>query len=150
MTTVYDVPAANLIAKAALKLKDNDKIKPPEWTDYVKTGVHREKAPEHPDWWYTRVAAVLRKVYINTPIGIDHLSAMFGGAVDRGVKRSHAKTGSRAIIRHSLQQLEEAGFVEIAKGKGRTISPAGQKFLDNTAHEVLQDIIMDNPELGKY
>lgn len=150
MTTVYDVPAAKLITKAAEKLKGNAKINPPEWTSYVKTGMHREKAPERPDWWYTRVAAVLRKVYINTPIGINHLSAMFGGAVDRGSKRYHAKTGSRSIIRYSLQQLEEAGLVNTVKGKGRSISPAGQKFLDNTAHEVLQDIIMDNPELGKY
>jgi ribosomal protein S19E (S16A) len=43
-----------------------------------------------------------------------------------------------------------AGLIETVKGKGRAISSTGQKFIDNTAHEVLQDIIMDNPELGKY
>ena len=150
MTTVYDVPADKLIDKLANKLKENTNITPPDWSEYVKTGVHREKAPIQPDWWYTRVAAVLRKVYINTPIGIEHLSAMFGGAVDHGAKRSHSRTGSRAIIRHSLQQLEAAGLIETVKGKGRAISSTGQKFIDNTAHEVLQDIIMDNPELGKY
>jgi len=150
MTTVYDVPADKLIDKVAVKLKENNNITPPDWAEYVKTGVHKEKAPIQPDWWYTRVAAVLRKVYVNTPIGIKHLSAMFGGAVDRGSKRSHSQTGSRSIIRHSLQQLEAAGYIETVKGKGRAISPSGQKFMDNIAHEVLQDIIMDNPELGKY
>ena len=150
MTTVYDVPADKLITKVADKLKENTNIKPPDWAEFVKTGIHREKAPVQKDWWYTRVAAVLRKVYVHTPIGINHLSSMFGGSVDHGAKRYHAHSGSRAIVRHSLQQLEAAGYIETVKGKGRAISPTGQKFMDNTAHEVLQDIIMDNPELGKY
>ena len=150
MTTVYDVPAEKLITKVAEKFKTHDKIQPPEWSLYVKTGIHREKSPEQPDWWYTRVAAVLRKVYINTPIGIKHISAMFGGPVDRGSKRHHARMGSRAIIRHSLQQLQEAGYIDTVKGKGRVILPTGQALMDNTAPEVLQDIIMDQPEVGKY
>lgn len=150
MTTVYDVPADKLIHKAAEKLKKEDAFKPPEWADAVKTGVHKEKAPVQEDWWYIRTAAILRKVYTRGPIGIVHLSAEFGGPADMGVRPQKARTGSRAIIRKALQQLEAAQMVETKKGKGRLITGKGQSFLDNASYEVLKEIIKENPELGKY
>ena len=150
MTTPYDVPADRLISSLADELKKNDKIEPPEWSDLVKTGIHREKTPSDPDWWYTRVAAVLRKVYLNGPIGTEQLSAHFGGAVDRGSKPYHAWSGSRSIIRLSLQQLEESGLVLKNKNKGRAISPQGQSLLDNTSHSIFQEMAKDNPNLAKY
>ena len=150
MTTVYDVPPEQLIKKVAEKLKENENIQPPEWAPYVKTGAHREKPPEDSDWWYTRVAAVLRKVYIKGPIGIEHLRAEFGGKRDRGSKRYHPVKGSGSIVRKALQQLEAAGYVKKNGTRGRVITPEGQRLLDNTAHEVKLEIIKDIPELGKY
>ncbi len=150
MTTVYDVPAADFISKLAEKLKENDNITPPEWAIYVKTGPHREKQPVEKDWWYTRAAAILRKIYMNSGIGAERLSAEFGGTRDRGSKPNKAVRGSRSIVRKTMKQLEEAGYVQSKKGVGRLVTPAGQSFLDNTSREVLQEIIADNPELGKY
>lgn len=139
MTTVYDVPANSLIEKMAVKLKEKEEFKPPEWSIYVKTGVHKEKAPIQKDWWYTRVAAVFRKVSIEGPIGTSRLSAFYGGAQDRGSKRYKARRGSGSITRHALKQLEASGFVKTIKGKGRCITPIGQSFLDNTAYEISQN-----------
>lgn len=150
MTTAFDVPAEMLIDRVAKELKKNDSISPPDWADVVKTGVHREKAPSEPDWWYTRVAAILRKVYINGPIGSSQLSAMFGGPVDRGSKPYHAWSGSRSIIRHSLIQLDAAGLVIKDKRKGRRISPDGQRLLDNKSHEIFKELVKERPELKKY
>jgi len=79
MTTAYDVPAEPLIKKLAEKLRDEFKIAPPEWSKWVKTGVHKERQPDNPDWWHIRVAAILRKVYMRGPIGTERLRAMFGG-----------------------------------------------------------------------
>lgn len=150
MTTAYDVPADRLIASLAEEMKKREAITPPEWSTLVKTGIHREKSPESPDWWYTRVAAVLRKVYTDGPIGTEQLSAHFGGAVDRGSKPYHAWTGSRSIIRLSLQQLEAAGLVAANKNKGRIVTAQGQKLLDNTSHAIFQELVKDNPKLAKY
>lgn len=150
MTSVHDVPAEPLIANIAEKLRKNDNIKIPDWSNYVKTGPHRERPPENPDWWFVRVAAVLRKVYIHTPIGVTLLRSMFGGKADKGSKPKKAVLGSGAIIRRSLIQLEKAGFVATEKGKGRIITDKGKSLLDNAAHEVLQEIVSSNPELGKY
>ncbi|MDO9537539.1 MAG: 30S ribosomal protein S19e [Thermoplasmata archaeon] len=150
MTTAYDVPAEKLIASIAEELKKNDAIKPPEWSNLVKTGVHRERSPGEPDWWYTRVAAVLRKVYIYGPIGTEKLAAQFGGSVDKGSKPSHAWTGSRSIVRLSLQQLESSGLIMIQKKNGRVISAQGQKMLDNTSHAIFKELTKEQPILAKY
>ena len=48
MTTIYDVPADSLISELAKELKENKKINPPEWAQFVKTGVHKERRPENP------------------------------------------------------------------------------------------------------
>jgi len=141
MTTAYDVPAEPLIKKLAGKLKNEFKMQPPEWSKWVKTGAHRERPPEDPDWWFIRVAAVLRKVYMRGPIGVSRLRGMFGGKRDRRNKPYRHVKGSGSIIRKALQQLEEAGLVEKdEKGKGRRISPKGQSLVDNTAKEVADEI----------
>lgn len=150
MTTANDVPAEKLILKLVEILKKNESITPPDWAEYVKTGVNREKPPVDTDWWYTRTAAVLRKIYMNSPIGVKHVSQMFGGAIDRGSKPNRAWSGSRAIIRHTMQQLETAGLIKVVEGKGRVLLPAGQKLVDNAAHEARKDLVNDIPELSKY
>lgn len=150
MTTVYDVPADLLINKVAVKLKGMEGIEEPEWAPFVKTAIHKEKAPKQEDWWFVREAAVLRKVYINGPIGTMHLRAKFCGPKDRGVKPTKVAYGSGSVIRTALKQLEKAELVQQVKGKGREVTPKGMALMDNTAHEVMKDIIKDNPELGKY
>jgi len=137
MVTVYDAPSEKLIANVAQKLKDSGSVSPPEWAEFAKTGVHTEKAPIQVDWWYTRAASVLRKVYIKGPIGTSKLAAEYGGFNDRGSKPNKAVKGSRSIIRRSLMQLESAGLVAKNKNNGRVVTPKGQALLDNAAKEVI-------------
>ncbi|MEM2582783.1 MAG: 30S ribosomal protein S19e [Candidatus Thermoplasmatota archaeon] len=140
MTTAYDVPAEPLIKRLAEKLKNEFKIEAPEWAKWVKTGIHKERPPENPDWWYIRVAAILRKIYMRGPIGTSRLRGFYGGKRDRrNAPYRHVK-GSGSIIRKALQQLEKIGLVEQIKGKGRKITPRGQSLVDNTAHELASEI----------
>jgi len=150
MTTAHDVPAEHLIEKVAAQFKKEAKVQPPEWSAFAKTGVHKEKSPAQDDWWYTRLAAVLRKVYTDGPIGTERLAALFGGKKDRGAKPSKARAGSGAVARHCLKQLEELGYVSVLEKKGRIISPAGQSLLDNASHDILKKMAKKQPELTKY
>ena len=75
---------------------------------------------------------------------------MFGGSIDRGSKPNAARKGSRSIARKAFIQLEQAGLLKTSEGKGRELTPMGQKLLDASAHEILLDIVKDNPEMGKY
>ena len=138
MNTVYDVPADRLIAKAAMELKEKAEITAPEWAPFVKTGTHREMPPEDPEWWYTRAAAVLRRVYVDGPVGVERMRSVYGGKKDRGSKPGKSVKGSGSILRKSLQQLEAAGFVAKQKN-GRVITPAGTSFLDRIAYTVSKE-----------
>ncbi|MGP8320731.1 MAG: 30S ribosomal protein S19e [Methanosarcinaceae archaeon] len=149
MTTAYDVPANDLITKVAEKLKENEHINPPEWAVHVKTGVHKELSPVDSDWWYTRCAAVLRTVYKEGPIGVERLRSVYGGNKNKGVNPSGKVKGSGSIAREILQQLESGGFVRKFKS-GRVLAPAGQSFMDNTAHDIKNELVENIPGLAKY
>jgi small subunit ribosomal protein S19e len=149
MATVYDVPADVLIGRVAEKLKEMEEFTPPEWAMFVKTGVHKERSPEQPDWWYIRVAAIFRKVYTDGPVGIERLRTAYGGRKRRGVEPPKFKKGSGAIIRNALHQLEKAGFVKKTE-EGRIVTPQGRAFLDKIAAEVKKELVEQIPALAKY
>jgi small subunit ribosomal protein S19e len=149
MAKVFDVPADDLISKLSDQLKKDKKINPPEWASYVKTGPHVEKIPQNRDWWYTRCASLVRKVYLHGPIGISDLKSYYGGRKRIGYNLDHHKDAGGAIIRNALQQLEASGYVE-KKSKGRSISNEGMKRVDRLATEIFKDISKLNKDLERY
>lgn len=150
MTTVYDVPATALIDEAAEALRKNNSIVAPEWAPFVKTGIHKEKPPVEEDWWHVRVAAVLRKVYTDGPIGTERVRQHFGGFRDRGSKPNKAAKGSGSIARKALQQLEAAGLVSNVQAQGRVVTPEGRKLMDHAAHAVKAEVAKTVPGINKY
>ncbi|RUM32995.1 MAG: 30S ribosomal protein S19e [Archaeoglobus sp.] len=149
MTTVYDVPPDVLIQRVAEVLKEIKEIKPPEWAKFVKTGVHKERSPEQDDWWYLRTAAILRKVYVNQPVGLERLRTAYGGRKRRGAKPPKFRKGSGSVIRKALQQLESAGLIKKTED-GRVITPEGMALLDRVAAEVKRELVESIPALTKY
>jgi len=135
MVTAREVEQQKLVERLKEELKKMEEIKPPEWARFVKSGVHKQRPPEQPDFWYIRAASVLRRIYIDGPVGVERLRSYYGGARKRGYFPKHFRKGSGAIIRKILQQLEKAGLVE-KTAKGRKISPKGQKLLNGVAAEV--------------
>jgi len=150
MATAFDVPANRLIPKIAEELKKLDTIKAPEWAAFVKTGRHREKSPVDNAWWYTRSAAVLRKLYIEGPMGTTRLAAAYGGRADRGSKPNKAVRGSRSISRVTVQQLEKSHLIQKERDGGRVVSSKGRKLVDNLSTQILKEMAAQNPELTKY
>lgn len=148
MTTVYDVRPVDLLERLAEILKGVEELTPPQWYLQVKTGVAKEKAPERGDWWYIRAASILRKIYINGPIGIERLACMYSDRRRRGRAPAHSRKASRKVIRTILQQLEKAGLIEKYGNKGRILTSRGRSLLDRVAHEVLKKKPL--PEIGRY
>jgi len=152
MTTLYDAPADEVIEALAEKFADEDAIEEPDWLEFVKTGSARELPPEQEDFWQRRAASLLRKVAIDEPVGVGSLEVEYGaakqGSTRYRVRPRHSSGGSGNIIRTALQQLAEAGYVEVAEGEGRTLTPEGHSFLDETAAEVLESL--DDPALARY
>ena len=150
MTTHYDVPGEHLIAALANSLKSVEAIQPPQWSDFVKTAVHREQSPSEPDWWYFRSASVLRKIGIVGPIGTERLAKHYSGSRDRGSKPNRSNNGSRKVLRLIMQQLEIAGFIEKSRKGGRGLTSKGQSILDNTAFGVKKKLQKEMSSLKKY
>ena len=125
-------------------------INPPSWSIFVKTGVHTQRPPQNPDWWFIRCASILRKIYLKGPIGIELLRQKYGGRIDRGAKPEHARKGSGSIIRNALKQLQSAGLIEAQKNKGRVVSNKGRQLLDRLATKLKRELEKKIPELAKY
>lgn len=134
MVTVYDVSPTKLIPAVAKELKGMG-ITQPEFIDYVKSGPHRERKPQQPDFWYTRLASLLRQTYIHENVGINRLRTHYGGSKNRGTRKDHHCPAGGAVIRRGLQSLEEAGLIKKVK-VGREITGKGKALLDKIAMEV--------------
>ena len=136
MGNIFDVPVNEFIIKLAVELKKVEQIRPPEWSIFCKTGVHKERPPVQTDWWFIRAAAILRSVKVLGPVGTQKLRVKYGGRKNRGYRTEHFYKGSGSVIRKILQQLEKAGFIKQVKKdvhKGRVVTPAGDKFLNVVA-----------------
>ena len=132
--TVYNVNPNVLVEKASVELKKL--IKAPEFSIYVKTGAGRERPPTDKDWYYKRVAAVLRSVYLKGPLGTNKLRVKYGNRKNVGTAGERVFRASGKIIRLILQQLEKIEFVKQVekKGhKGRMVTGKGKSFLDKLA-----------------
>jgi len=136
MVTARDVDAAKLVAVLKEELKKVNEIQPPAWSAFAKSSVARQRPPKQPDFWYIRGASLLRRLYLDGPVGVRKLQTFYGGRKRRGARPARSRTGAGSNLRKLLQQLEAAGFVEKAKKtEGRKLTPKGQKFLDNLAHK---------------
>jgi small subunit ribosomal protein S19e len=151
LTTPHDVPASKFIERLARYLRENvDEVQPLPWATFVKTGTHVEKQPQDPNWWFTRAASILRKVYIHGPIGLESLRSDYGGRKNNGVKKSHVTKAGGSIIRKILQQLETAGLIQTKKPQGRVMTPKGRKLMQEVAGDLAKEIVKTVPELKKY
>jgi len=149
MAKVHDVPADMLIKKLTEILKSED-ISPPTWISFVKTGVHADKPPQKVDWWYTRCASILRKIYLNGPISIADMRSIYGGGKARGYGIASHRYAGGAIIRNAVHGLEKLGYVEKVEKKGRIVTKQGMKKLDNISTEILKELIQTTPKLKIY
>ena len=150
MAKVYDVPANALISKLAEVLKTED-IPAPSWSLFVKTVAHADKPPQKSDWWHTRCASILRKIYLHGPISVNELRTMYGdGKRNMYYGARHHKDASGAIIRNAMHGLEKLGYVEKVEKKGRVLSRQGMQKLDKMSTEILNEMIQKTPKLKIY
>ncbi len=134
--SIKDAHPEKLTKELSEKLKEFEKIEPPEWSDFVKTGNHKERPPQRPDWWYLRSASILRKVFEKGPIGVSRLRSLYGGRKKRGSSPEKFRKGSGKIIRKILQQLEEEDLVKTVEGEGRKIAPEGMSLLGTISNQI--------------
>jgi small subunit ribosomal protein S19e len=122
---VYDVPADKLIEELASHLKRVPEIEPPTWASFVKTGSHADRPPQRQDWWYVRAASLMRKVYMQGPIGIEKLEIAYGGS-------------------------KQLGYFPKQGTSGRVLTPKGVALLDKVSKDIFKELVKQNPALERY
>ncbi|TEU13371.1 MAG: 30S ribosomal protein S19e [Hadesarchaea archaeon] len=135
--TMQEVDPKALLTMLKEELKKLSELQPAQWSHYVKTGVHKERFPEQPDWWHMRAASLLRRVYLNGPVGISRLRTCYGGRKNRGQAPEHFRKAGGKVIRTILQQLEQVGLVKKVERGGRKITPKGVAMLENLAKRII-------------
>ena len=139
----YDVPAKHLIEEVAEKIKAE--IEQPAFVGFVKSGVHKERAPQREDWFYVRMASILYRTLKWNVIGTERLRSYYGGRKRRGVRKEHFRKASGKIVRTAVQKLEAKGYLEKAKPRGRKLTTKAKKLL-NEASKIVEKGLKE----GKY
>jgi len=134
--SVQDIQPNLLIKRLSGELSKLKELGPPEWSRFSKTGVHKERPPEQFDWWYTRAASLLRRIYLDGPVGIERLRTYYGGRKNRGVAPEHFRKAGGKALRTILQQLEQAELVTKTDRGGRKVTPKGAKMLGSLAEKL--------------
>jgi small subunit ribosomal protein S19e len=134
-----EVKPQDMIEELAVELREKKIVQAPEWSNFVKTGISKQRPPVRNDWWFVRSAAVFRSVANLGPIGVSKLRTKYGGKQNRGYRPEHFRKGSGKIIRIILQQLESAELIKqvvINGRKGRSITRKGKSLLKSVAGKV--------------
>jgi small subunit ribosomal protein S19e len=136
MTSIRDTNPKMLIERTAKEL--GNKIAMPNWALYVKTGACNERPPEQKDWFYIRAASMLRRIYLDGPVGVSRLRTYYGARKRRGHKQAHTRKAGGKIIRTILHELEKINLIEKVDKpkKGRRITKEAQRFLNKLAKDI--------------
>ena len=149
MVSAHDVPSGKLISALAEQMKSVAAVQEPDWAHYVKTGSHAERPPTSSDWWFTRAASLLRKLYIHGPVGLTDLERGYGGTKALHYFPKHHRDAGGSNIRMILKQLEQAELVSKTP-KGRVLTPKGRAMLDKVSKEIFTSMSEGNKALARY
>jgi len=149
MVSVHDVPSGKLIAALAVQMKEVPGVEQPEWSRFVKTGSHAERPPADSDWWYTRAASLMRKLYLHGPVGLGDLERAYGGSKALKYYPKHHRDAGGSSIRKILKQLEQAELVTKTT-KGRVVSSKGRGMIDKVSKEIFTTLSEENKALARY
>ena len=149
MVSARDVPSGKLIPALAEQMKSVPAIQVPDWAYYVKTGSHAERPPASSDWWFTRAASLLRKLYLHGPVGLSELESAYGGTKALHYFPKHHRNAGGSNIRKILRQLEQAELVSKTP-KGRVLTPKGRAMLDKVSKEIFTAMSEANKALARY
>ena len=149
MVSVHDVPSGKLITALAVQMKEVPGVEQPDWAYFVKTGSHAERPPTNSDWWFTRAASLMRKLYLHGPIGLGDLKRAYGGSKALRYYPKHHRDAGGSSIRRILKQLEQAELVAKTP-KGRVLSSKGRAMIDKASKNVFASISEENKALTRY
>jgi small subunit ribosomal protein S19e len=124
-------------------------VEEPDWAHYAKTGSHAERPPTNREWWFTRAASLMRKLYLHGPVGLGDLERAYGGSKALHYYPKHHRDAGGSSVRRILRQLEQADLVAKTP-KGRVLSSKGRGMIDKVSSDLFASLIDENKALARY
>jgi len=138
MTSIYEINSHEYNLRLAEALKKIPEFKEPEWVGFVKSSPSKQRPIDDDNFWFKRIASILKHIYKNKIVGVNRLRTRYGSRKNRGMKPERFMKAGGKIIRTILQQTDSAGFTRIAeqvkgvrsKKPGRELTQKGKEFLE--------------------
>ena len=131
--TMRDVSSWKWVRAMAAHFKQEGKLFVPSCTELIKTSHGRDRAPQNPDWYYIRCAAVLRRIYMRPGTGTGGLSKPFGNKKNRGSQPEITTRAARGLLHWCCKSLEGLKLIQKGKTSGRCVSKLGRQKADTIA-----------------
>ncbi|EAN88197.1 putative ribosomal protein S19 [Trypanosoma cruzi] len=134
--TMKDVHPWRWVKLCSQHFKQEGKLMVPNCTEIVKSSHGRERAPQNPDWYYIRCAAILRAVYMRPGVGYGGLSKRFSSKKNRGSRPEITVRASKGLLHWGCKSLTKLGLIEKCESSGHRITKNGRKLADAIAFKV--------------
>lgn len=132
MEQAYRVKAAPLIEAIKETLKSKNDIKLPENYDLIKTSHGKQYSPEDPNWFYVRMASIVRTVMCKGSVSLKTLARKHSCRKNGGVRPSRYAKASDFVNASAVEQLIKIGWFNFQ---------SKNDILTSNAKEVLGEII---------
>ena len=134
--TVRDVSANKWVRAMAGHLKQSGKLFVPNCTELMKQCNANQRAPQNPDWYFYRCAAVLRRVYCRPGTGYGGMGKAFGMLKNNGSRPEKTVKALRGLLHWACRSLEGLKLIQKGKEQGRILTREGRRACDTIAFNV--------------
>ncbi|CAD26072.1 40S RIBOSOMAL PROTEIN S19 [Encephalitozoon cuniculi GB-M1] len=123
---IYEVMPEKFNEALKSYLKSTNEVVPLQDHDIMKTGEGREQAPIEEDWYFTRMASIVRQISIKGAVTSEFLAKRYGSLKNRGCRPSKYVGAYPEIGESVLENLKNMGWInehpkDMLTEKGKTI-----------------------------
>lgn len=115
MDAVFQVQPVPLVKAIAEALKQNDQVELPKNHDLIKSGHGRQYSPEDADWFYVRMASIVRQTMCKGKVSLKGLAFRYGNRKNRGVRPTKFAMSSNFVNGSAIDQLKKIGWINYAQ-----------------------------------
>lgn len=138
MEQVYRVKATPLIEAIKETLKAKTDITLPENSDLIKTSHGKEFSPEDPNWFFVRMASIVRTVMCKGSVSLKTLGRKHSCRKNGGVRPSRHARASSFVNESAVEQLVKIGWFNFQSKKDILTAPAKEilgEIIEKISHE---------------
>lgn len=135
MEGVYRVKADPLIDGIRENLQNNQSITLPKDYVFIKTSHGKEFSPEDSNWFYIRMASIVRYAMCKGTVSLKGLCRKYSCRKNAGVRPSRYAKGSEFVIESAIEELKKIGWFSFDNKKD-ILTPKAKEILSEIMEKI--------------